>query len=929
MGRLMRAADWSASPLGHPQTWPQSLRSVVGLLLSSKFPMFVAWGPELGFLYNDPYADILGAKHPRALGARFYDIWSEIWPDIWPLIEAAMSGQATYRENLPLLMNRKGFDEQTWFTFSYSPVRDETGQVAGMFCACTETTEIVLAARRGAEERSRLARLFEQAPGFMALLQGPEHRFEFTNPAYQRLIGHRNLIGKTLAEALPEAAAQGYLDLLDRVYRTGKAFTSAGAKYEMLPSPGGPRSEHYLDFVYQPVTDAQGRVTGIFVEGYDVTERVMAQSALWSTETRYRALFEAVEVGFCIIEVIFDAAERPTDYLFVEVNPAFERHTGIRDAIGRRMRDIAPTHDDHWFEIYGRIAVTGEPARFENGSGALGRWWDVHAFRVGEPEQRRVAVLFNDITERRNAEMALRELNETLEARVEAALAERKVLADIVENTDAFVQVVDLDYRWLAVNRAAATEFEKIFGVRPKVGDSMLDVLAHVPEHREAVRAAWAPALDGRPYTAVREFGDPGRVRRSYEMRFNVLRDAAGACIGAYQFVYDVTQRLQEQARLRDAEDALRQAQKMETIGQLTGGVAHDFNNLLTPIMGALDVARRRMPGDERLQRATTGALQAAERARVLIQRLLAFARRQHLEPQPVDVRALIEGMSDLVARSLGPDIELKLDFAGSPPPAQVDPNQLELAVLNLAVNARDAMPGGGMLAISAAIDATPAGSSLPPGRYVRIAVADTGTGMDAETMRRAIEPFFTTKGIGRGTGLGLSSVQGLAAQSGGEFRLDSVPGKGTIATLWLPVADGALDGLPSAPAPDQELRPLRSAHILLVDDEELVRMGTADMLVDSGYEVTEAASAVKALEIVRGGARLDAVVTDFAMPGMSGIDLAAELRRLRPDLPVLLITGYAALSEAESANLPRIAKPFRQSDLAFAVGELLDAVGN
>jgi signal transduction histidine kinase/ActR/RegA family two-component response regulator len=280
----MRTHDWSQSPLGHPDSWPQSLRSVVGLLLHSKFPMFVAWGPELGFLYNDSYAEILGAKHPAALGSRFHDIWAEIWNDIHPIIDQAMQGNASYHENLPLTMNRKGYDEQTWFTFSYSPLRDESGQVAGMFCAVTETTEQVLAERHRAEEYERLRLLFQQAPGIIAVLREPAHIFEIANDAYLQLVGHRDILGKPIREALPEIAGQGFFELLDSVYRTGEPYIGHEISVKLQRHANGPLEERFVNFVYQPTFDHRGNTTGIFVEGSDVTETVKAHDALRESE---------------------------------------------------------------------------------------------------------------------------------------------------------------------------------------------------------------------------------------------------------------------------------------------------------------------------------------------------------------------------------------------------------------------------------------------------------------------------------------------------------------------------------------------------------------------------------------------------------------------------------------------------------------------
>ncbi len=285
VGAMMRARDWSTSPLGHPGGWPQSLRSVVGLILNSKFPMFVAWGPELGFLYNDSYAEILGGKHPSALGGRFEEIWREIWSDIHPIIVQALDGEASFHTNLPLTINRRGFDELAWFTFSYSPVRDESGAIAGMYCAVNETTADVLNERNRIEENERLQRLFEQAPGIMAVLRGPDHVFDLANAAYLELVGHRELIGKPVRVALPEVDGQGFYELLDRVYASGEVYRGHAAPVK-LQRNAGELEERFIDFVYQPIRTAAGGVTGIFVEGNDVTAAVNANNELRAANRR-------------------------------------------------------------------------------------------------------------------------------------------------------------------------------------------------------------------------------------------------------------------------------------------------------------------------------------------------------------------------------------------------------------------------------------------------------------------------------------------------------------------------------------------------------------------------------------------------------------------------------------------------------------------
>jgi len=387
-------------------------------------------------------------------------------------------------------------------------------------------------------------------------------------------------------------------------------------------------------------------------------------------------------------------------------------------------------------------------------------------------------------------------------------------------------------------------------------------------------------------------------------------------------FAVELEARVEERTREHaEVMAQLHEAQKLETLGQLTGGVAHDFNNLLTPIVGSLDILRTKIT-EPRLQKLLDGALQSSERARTLVARLLAFARRQNLETHPVDVSGLIGGMVELIQRSIGPTIELSVDLGDDIPAAMVDPHQLELAVLNLAVNARDAMLKGGRLSISVRrTELTGRGQDLPAGAYVLISVADSGTGMDVETLQRAVEPFYSTKGVGKGTGLGLSMVHGLAAQSGGRLTLRSEKGCGTSADILLPAASSAaLAHVSPVEMPFVASLPLR---ILLVDDEDAVREGTAAMLEEMGHVVQQLPSGKDALGQIRSHP-FDIVVTDYLMPGMSGLELAREARKIRPDMPVLMITGFADIADDTASDVPRLPKPFRSAEMARALHDAI-----
>ena len=410
--------------------------------------------------------------------------------------------------------------------------------------------------------------------------------------------------------------------------------------------------------------------------------------------------------------------------------------------------------------------------------------------------------------------------------------------------------------------------------------------------------------------------------RRQYDARAR-LESLAASQAGLKEA--NETLELRVEQRTRERELALAQlhaAQKLETLGQLTGGVAHDFNNLLTPIIGSLDLLRRQLPANDKALRQIDMALQAASRAASLVQRLLAFARRQDLQPRPVDVGELLQGMDELISRSIGPQVHVQIDVPDDIPPALIDPNQLELAVLNLAINARDAMPNGGTIRIALDTRVADRSTGLPDGTYLCLSIRDDGVGMDANTLTHAVEPFFSTKGLGRGTGLGLSMVHGLAAQLGGALHLVSEPGKGTTAEIWLPVTDEPVDvstgnpwTMPPAPRP---------ATILLVDDEDVVRLATAEMLEDIGYKVIQADSGAAALAILRSGQAIDLIVTDYLMPGMNGVEVIRNARNITPSALALIISGYSTIAEGPGADLPRLAKPYRQADLASRVAEIL-----
>jgi PAS domain S-box-containing protein len=520
------------------------------------------------------------------------------------------------------------------------------------------------------------------------------------------------------------------------------------------------------------------------------------------------------------------------------------------------------------------------------------------------------AKITRDLTERRAAEQALRQSEEDLRLLVKSV-------------TDYAIYRLDPTGRvatWnLGAQRIKGYAPEEIIGEHFSNFYTQADRDAGKPEHGLTIAArddrfeteGWRVRKDGSQFWA--------------HVVIDAIHDDTGRLVGFAKITRDVTDVRNAQQALERTREALFQSQKMEAIGQLTGGIAHDFNNLLMAILGSLELAQKRMSHDPAVARLIDNAIHGARRGATLTQRMLVFARRQELNRESVNLPQLVLGMAGLLERSLGHSVSIETHFPIGLPPVQTDPNQLESAILNLVVNARDAMPKGGTVSISARKAKVGAGEAgqLAPGAYICLSVADTGVGMDEDTIARAAEPFFTTKGVGKGTGLGLSMVHGLAEQSGGALRIKSRPGEGTTMEIWLPVA--AAQATTPAPAPVVvEARP--SAHrrrVLAVDDDELVLLNTVAMLEDFGHTVVQATSGREALDILDRGDPIDLLITDQAMPGMTGVQLAQRVRERWPGLPIVLATGFAQIDADDDPDLPRLAKPFTMDELAKAVEQV------
>ena len=661
-------------------------------------------------------------------------------------------------------------------------------------------------------ESDRLRGLFAQAPSFMAVLSGPEHRFELANRAYERLANARPLVGRTIREVFDAQEGVLFFALLDRVYATGEPFVGHGMAFHLQHASGQPR-RHLLDFIYQPMRDAAGRITGIFVEGSDVTQLRDTLDTLAQREARLRLVIENAK-----------------DHAILSTDPQ------------------------------------GVITQWSGGAQQIFGWSAEEA--IGQS----ISIIFTP--------------------------EDRAVGADFKEIATAATQGSALDKRWHIGKDGRRVFMNGTMNVLP-------------------------PGPDGLPQGFIKIARDE-TDRHHAEM---ALKDLNAT----------LEQRVKERSQaLQASQEQLRQSQKMEAIGQLTGGIAHDFNNMLATITSSLELMNRRIASGKSgdITRYLTLASTAAQSAAALIKRLLAFSRKQTLDLQPLDVNASIAQLEDMLRRSVGEQIQFELSLQPGLPNVKSDCNQLESALLNLTINARDAMPEGGLIRISTSsreLDASYAAMhpEVTPGQYVMISVSDNGMGMPPEVVAKAFDPFFTTKPIGQGTGLGLSMIYGFARQTHGHASIHSVQGQGTTVNVYLPC------NLTSLETPvTQQQSVARSPKgqgetILFVEDESGVRTVLGEILSELGYVTQQAVDAPGALEIEQTMERLDLLITDVGLPGTNGRQLAEMIRERRPGLKVLFITGYAnkagVRSEFLGKGMDMLAKPFTIDALAHKVKAVLN----
>ncbi|WP_309602429.1 PAS domain-containing protein [Sphingomonas sp.] len=735
-----------------------------------------------------------------------------------------------------------------------------------------------------------------------------EFRYRFVNRALAEFLerSRGELLGLTMAEVLDPKAMADRRPMLDAALAGERQWFAADFDHPTR----GPLA---IQSEYLPQVGSDGNVFGLVLLISDVTEQRVSERALKESEARFRRIADSAPVPMWVTRL-----DRSRDF----VNQAYVELMGVDAEQSRRIDWMRRVHPDDKAKVI-EDTIAGEKsggsfvteARFERRPGDW-RWMRAVSQPRFGPDGDLIGYIgvSTDITLAKQSEIELRTQVEERTAELQASEARVRAIFDTVLEV---IVLLEPDGTILEINRVSTpwrdTNPERSLG--GKIWDAPT-MLAY-PEHIPAMKAAVASAAKGEPFNGEFKMERAGVATAYLDYSIQPIRDDHGEIIYLLAEARDITD-------LKAAQEQLRQSQKMEALGQLTGGIAHDFNNLLTVVVGGLDMILRNVT-DERLKRYATNALTAAERGARLTAQLLAFSRVQRLEVRATDVAPLIEGMRPLLGNVLGPSIVKKFKLHDERMPVMADPTQLELAVLNLAINARDAMPDGGKLTIATKAVQIVDDPELEDGDYLELCVNDTGTGMPPDVVARAFDPFFTTKEVGKGTGLGLSMVYGVARQSGGTARIDSAPGEGTTIKLYFKCADGDAEGELAKADVNASEPAIRNASILVIDDDPDVREFIVSSLGDYGYRVRAAADGVEGLEMF-GKQRPDLVVLDYAMPGLSGGEVAAQILNAVPGQPILFVSGYSE-SEAISSAAPlaqMLAKPFRPDALDAAVREAL-----
>ncbi len=891
MAQMMRLHNWAESSVGPPETWPEALKVAIRLLLTSKFEMWLGWGPDIAFFYNDAYRPTLGGKHPNALAVPTKTLWAEIWDDIKDRLETVYgTGQATWDRALLLLLERNGYSEETYHTFSYSPLIGDSGKVEGVFCAVSEETERVISERR-------LGTMRTLASGLAA-----------ANTATEVFQASRDALGANLQD-LPFSALYVFDALGDA---TREWVCGTAANHSLFPT----------EISLGDVWDVQSAWSKQAVALIDLSGTDGVPSGPWP-----KSPTQAV-----VIPLTGQGVEKPRGVLICGMNP---------------HRPVGDEYLDFLKLISGQIAS---------------RLASAHAF---ETERRRATALAEAADMRDQAAAALEQLNRQLSSEVQLRTAERDRMRALFQQAPSFMCILrGPDHVFELVNDA----YLKLVGNRQLVGLSVRDALPEVAgqgffELLDGVYRSGEPYLGRYLPVSLQPDDEKEADQRFINLIYQPIFDHAGNVTGIFVDGFDVTdlkraedqlqslnhtleqkveQRTQElRAALvklenetverETAQIALRQAQKMEALGNLTGGVAHDFNNLLQVVSGNLQLLSKDVKGNSRAEQRLQNALAGVARGAKLASQLLAFGRRQPLEPKVVNVRKLIQNMDDMLRRALGEEIELETVVSGGLWNTLIDPSQLENAILNLAINARDAMDGRGRLTIETAnsfLDDEYARTheDVRPGQYVLVAVTDNGSGIPPDIIEHVLEPFFSTKKEGKGTGLGLSMVYGFLKQSGGHLKIYSEVGHGTTMKLYMPRTVQNEDNLSDVNA----IAPRGGTEtVLVVEDDDGVRETSVALLTDLGYRVLKANDAQSAFAIVTSGVGIDLLFTDVVMPGpMRSTELARKAKALFPGMAVLYTSGYTENSIVHGGRLDAgvelLSKPYTREALARKVRHVL-----